>query len=722
MKLKDTIINLEIKKLYKNDIDKKILDIEYNFIEKNEELIYRIKNEIKELNSINYKKFKSISIFEELLKKEFLEDNILNFYISIFIVKSFNSGLDEIKEKKYRTIHDNINSITKSIQNLNIFIKKENNMEQTHINEKEIYEFFLKIINFLETKKIIDKILHIDKKEKKTRIMLVLKNLKQTPYLEIYQNKFELLDFGGKEYLISKTFNSIREVNSVNSENNSFKTGDKKFLGNLLSKKMYIDHEILEYINKEYKKEHNIKSNNIIQEYTKIINEHANFVKENDDEGIKESSKLISIFQKALLFEFLIENKIKHCFAPIFIDFRGRVYKGSSFSVTFVKELRICIYFGYYDNDFFENYIEGKTDKILNKYIHLLDDIEPNMNIEIILKRSILWYLIGLSENIKSKLGKEINIETLIKEGIKIYKDKSMEFEYEKKIKIMAYCKGIDMLLKEDRIKISPISKDATASVYQQLVKILGGRDDNIYRIANLKSENTLYDIYTFIIEDWREKHKKKIEEIDLYNMEKYFNRKNLKKIMMTKNYGCGFTKCLKYFIEDIEKDEILQKEIKIKINKLIYSFYKFITDEISLTDMNLKEIDKFLEEIGYNSIKLADGSIVDLRYYKKNHRRIDTKVQGKRYTNLIKFKSEEIDWDKMRIAGPANYVHMQDGAVARDVSSIIICLIIHDCYIVGCLDVSKLVDTVNKCMNRRYHIIFKKKKYIYIYSIFIVV
>jgi hypothetical protein len=390
MKLKDTIINLEIKKLYKNDIDKKILDIEYNFIEKNEELIYRIKNEIKELNSINYKKFKSISIFEELLKKEFLEDNILNFYISIFIVKSFNSGLDEIKEKKYRTIHDNINSITKSIQNLNIFIKKENNMEQTHINEKEIYEFFLKIINFLETKKIIDKILHIDKKEKKTRIMLVLKNLKQTPYLEIYQNKFELLDFGGKEYLISKTFNSIREVNSVNSENNSFKTGDKKFLGNLLSKKMYIDHEILEYINKEYKKEHNIKSNNIIQEYTKIINEHANFVKENDDEGIKESSKLISIFQKALLFEFLIENKIKHCFAPIFIDFRGRVYKGSSFSVTFVKELRICIYFGYYDNDFFENYIEGKTDKILNKYIHLLDDIEPNMNIEIILKRSIL--------------------------------------------------------------------------------------------------------------------------------------------------------------------------------------------------------------------------------------------------------------------------------------------------------------------------------------------
>ena len=78
-------------------------------------------------------------------------------------------------------------------------------------------------------------------------------------------------------------------------------------------------------------------------------------------------------------------------------------------------------------------------------------------------------------------------------------------------------------------------------------------------------------------------------------------------------------------------------------------------------------------------------------------------------------------DLDKMKIAGPANYTHMQDGAMARDVSSQIECLIIHDCFIVGCLEVSTLVDIVNRSMNKKYHVIFDTEN-VYIYSIFIVV
>jgi len=74
----------------------------------------------------------------------------------------------------------------------------------------------------------------------------------------------------------------------------------------------------------------------------------------------------------------------------VIIDFRGRVYKGSSFSVTFVKELRICIYFGYYDEEFIKKYKEGKTDRILDKYIHLLNEIHVQIKIHKIIKRSIL--------------------------------------------------------------------------------------------------------------------------------------------------------------------------------------------------------------------------------------------------------------------------------------------------------------------------------------------
>ena len=722
MRLKDSIVELEMRNLYLGSVDKKVLEIEYDFIDRNEELMNKIRLELKNLNLRNYKKFESINKFQNLLQDEFRDDTILDLYITIFIVRSFNSGLDEVKERKYRTIQDNINKMIKSIQNLNIFIRKKNNMDEIIIDEEESYKFFLKILIFLETRKLIERIVHLDKKEGKKRIMIVLNEYKQAPQVEIYQNRFELLEFAEREYLISKTFNSIRAVNSVNKENNGFKTGNKDFLGNLLSKKMYIDHPILEEINKEYKNKHNIKSDNILEEYAKIIREHTKFIKESDEQGIADSSKLIAVFHKALLFDFLIQNKINHCYAPVFIDFRGRVYKGSSFSVTFVKELRICIYFGYYDKDFIENYTEGKTDKILNMYIYMLDELKKDLNINIILKRAILWYLIGISENIKSKLGKEINIEVLIREGIRIYHNKEMSFEYEKKIKIIAYKRGIDMLLNDDKIKISPISKDATASVYQQLIKILGGKDTQAYKINNLKSENTLYDVYSFIIQDWQDKYKKKIDEIGLDQLPRYFNRKNLKKVMMTKNYGCGFIKCLKYFTEDIEKEEILSEEQRNKIAKLLKSFYYFITNEVSMTELKINEIDLFLEKIGYKSIELTDGSIVDLRYYKKKQKRLDTKVKGERYTSVLKYISDELDLNKMKIAGPANYVHMQDGSLAREVASIILCLIIHDCYIVGCLEVSKLVDVVNKCMNKNYHILFRIKKKVYIYSIFIVI
>jgi hypothetical protein len=389
MNLKEIIMDSEIKTLYKNSINKKTLDIEYKFIEKNEKLILKIKNEIKTLNLINYNKFKSIKKFENILKEEFLDDNILYLYISIFMVKSFDYGLDDLRQKKYKTIYDNVNSMNSSMQNLNIFIR-QNKMDEELIDEKACGKFFLKLINFLISKKIIEKVIHFDKKEGKKTMVILLKDLVQAPHVEIYQDEFQPLPFSGELYLISKTFNSIRKVSLVNIENNPFKTGNKEFFGNLLSKKMYLDHDLLQIINTEYKKKNQIDSVNVSEEYSRILNQHIKFIKEDDENGIVESSKLISIFQKILLFEFLLKNKIEYCFAPVIIDFRGRVYKGSSFSVTFVKELRICIYFGYYDEEFIKKYKEGKTDRILDKYIHLLNEIHVQINIHKIIKRSIL--------------------------------------------------------------------------------------------------------------------------------------------------------------------------------------------------------------------------------------------------------------------------------------------------------------------------------------------
>jgi hypothetical protein len=157
---------------------------------------------------------------------------------------------------------------------------------------------------------------------------------------------------------------------------------------------MYIDTELLKEINDEYIKENNLNSSNIVKSYENLIKHHSILIKEKDDYAIAESSKKISIYQKALLFLFLIKNKIKHCYAPILFDFRGRVYKTSPFSLTFVKELRICIYFGEYEEDFFNKYKKTNSDSIIDEYIHILKKVENKYDIidkkNIVIKRSLV--------------------------------------------------------------------------------------------------------------------------------------------------------------------------------------------------------------------------------------------------------------------------------------------------------------------------------------------
>ena len=44
------------------------------------------------------------------------------------------------------------------------------------------------------------------------------------------------------------------------------------------------------------------------------------------------------------------------------------------------------------------------------------------------------------------------------------------------------------------------ISKDATASVYQHLIKILEGKTTESYKFTNLTDPETWYDTYSMII------------------------------------------------------------------------------------------------------------------------------------------------------------------------------------------------------------------------------
>jgi hypothetical protein len=76
------------------------------------------------------------------------------------------------------------------------------------------------------------------------------------------------------------------------------------------------------------------------------------------------------------------------------------------------------------------------------------------------------------------------------------------------------------------------------------------------------------------MIEKFNKKIKKNINVLSVEKYEKIFNRKNLKKIMMTRNYGCGLKKSFKYFKQSIK--DLLYNYSEIEINEIDLVFVKF--------------------------------------------------------------------------------------------------------------------------------------------------
>jgi hypothetical protein len=100
--------------------------------------------------------------------------------------------------------------------------------------------------------------------------------------------------------------------------------------------------------------------------------------------------------------------------------------------------------------------------------------------------------LISIGEIYKNEIGEQVKMEDFIKKAIKKIenKEKNNNLDYEKKMKMDYYTKIIKEI--ENKIyKKRLISKDATASVFQHLIKILGPKDDNSLKYCNMDSNDT---------------------------------------------------------------------------------------------------------------------------------------------------------------------------------------------------------------------------------------
>lgn len=86
------------------------------------------------------------------------------------------------------------------------------------------------------------------------------------------------------------------------------------------------------------------------------------------------------------------------------------------------------------------------------------------------------------------------------------------------------YCKIYNNLSKNLSTKLYTISKDATASGIQHLIRILGEKNNESFIYANMNSELYWYDTYQFIIDNFIYKNNINDEYKNI------FKRKYLKK------------------------------------------------------------------------------------------------------------------------------------------------------------------------------------------------
>lgn len=225
--------------------------------------------------------------------------------------------------------------------------------------------------------------------------------------------------------------------------------------------------------------------------------------------------------------------------------------------------------------------------------------------------------------------------------------------------------------IKDKNFKKRYIIKDTTASVYQHLGKFLGYKDNESLKLTNIFTEDdTWYDTYTPFINKLTEAVKK--EEI-----KQHFNRKTLKKILMTSKYNIGRKSAKTYFLEKLNKIEEEEefKDVSQNFHKIFTELKKGEIENFYLYQIPVKNFNQKIKEL--KELDLEDSTI-NFRYFIMRKTEIciffkhKWKEKSSRHILINYKKTEKEDLEKMKIANLPNSVHALDALYKRRIIRII--------------------------------------------------
>lgn len=695
----------------------------YEFLESDEnlKLLFEIYEEIKNLESINYKKIikKILNFYDKDDIKNF------NFIFCIIILKIFSkNSIYSSKNDKIKSIYDYSNSISREINKMLIWVEFKNNFD-FKIEEDEIWRLTMDLIIFMIEKKKINKEDFISKNMKKNKFIYI-KNIIKNNKIILANENYVKYDKNNNLYILSTHFSLTQKVFKKNPKSGyKFKTNiNSKFIENMLDNWVYINKEMLEIIYTKNIEENNYISEKLEYENIELNNKLIEFIKKKDVSSIRLISQKISKIQNIIRIKNILNLDLsRKIYIPFTLDFRGRVYLESEISPTFYKEIRFCINKGVYNKvECKEHIYNNLINTELYKYIEKIKNIT---NINLINKSkdvniAIIWLLISAGEINKSKMNKEIKIDEFIDEGIVLLNQEMLDtnLDFYDRIRLIQI-KKILREIEEDIYVKWLISKDSTASVYQHLIKTCGYKNNDSLKKCNLNSFDTWYDTYKFIIEEFKKEIKTVI--LDKNKFENIFNRKNLKSTIMTENYSASLETCKKYFLSTIYIDKYNEQE-KEEIMLIFKKFYKFLSESNIFFDQNISCILEYFKKEDYIMyINNDDYDIVFLKYYKGEKRQKELVINKKRYTYQQYKITEKYDNPKIKLSIKANYIHALDSSLSRWYLSKVKTVAIHDSFFIDYINTTYMVSLINEGMRIGFHHINKTNTEI-IFSIFIII
>lgn len=672
-------------------------------------------------NKIYKKVFQIVDNEKKIFNLNYNTDEVCSQLFVAYLLIIFNNKL-LISEKDeggvvWCNIYDIFENFLAILNRFFIFFN-EDGFGLSEREKKNEREFLIQILNICVFQNFLKKKIETSKGGKKGAFYcLNLKNVNSSSRifldLKIFFEEPMLVSRENNMFMVGYHYLSVTKVFRENIKSNRFFVlKNLAFLEKIKGIKYFLDGSMYEIIAQKLIQKHGLDLSNPFESVCAkyLASKNLIFLPYFQKKNSEYYNVVIFFYLKKLFFLFE-----KPFFLAYFFDFRGRLYSDSIISPIGNRIFRFLYHYGNYTTLELSNFEKplnfseaGAYDIISSTSLidkTFLEKAEKNL----ILKKILIIVFFELGKAIKSykinEFGGRMSFKDFVLNGVEVFRlyssnelEAKFPLDFDSQLEIL-YVLNILKNYNDEKYIKHIIYKDATASAIQLLMVLLESSDVINLRICNLVDDGYWYDTYFFIIENFKKRYPLNLISIT------HFNRKNLKKTIMTYNYSATFLTCWKEFSVGLKLKED-EFHIVLEDFKEFFKYLKEIFEKDVFFKKSSKSLVNFfkkkLENSGEVEITTSDDSKAYTEYREITLIRLDKKYQNLRFSITFQSLSDNLDLQKIYRSLRPNLVHSLDASYVRLVVDRLPwgIITIHDSFGIDILNVSLLLNIANTAIN----------------------